>query len=516
MTASDLEEPADGGSILMALLVTLVGLTLSASLVPIVVNQIASSRTISARLQALDAAQSGIDVALGQIRSAAEVRLTVDAPLVGRVAGLPPCVMTGSAGSGNLAYTVTISYLLLNGNPSPACPPTQAPIGAKLTSTGGPRTGSGALAPGGAGTRTVEATYTFKTTADNISGGAIPLAAPIVKPLCMDGGVSASPATGTRVTLQLCIAGGSSRQRFAYGSDLSIELVGSERTTAAYGMCLEAPRPHATGGLVTFQPCVGSAAYQQWSFDDNSMFRGTTDGKVPDAYCLSAKVADNNPGSDIVLGSCNSVANQTVFRPQPGVGAGKASAATNQLVNFEQFSRCLDVTNQTATSSFMIVWFCKQSPDGTVTWNQQWALPPLSVSIANTTPERIRTLGSGNPGYCLRTPGSTLANQYVTMTACAATGVLADNNLKWTVFGDTGNYATSYRIIDSYGYCLTPTDLNATIPDTYTDGTAKAKVAPCDNSGRQKWNAPANFNQPLVLTNTCERTRGDTSCFASS
>ena len=51
-------------------------------------------------------------------------------------------------------------------------------------------------------------------------------------------------------------------------------------------------------------------AHQQWSLDDNSMFRGTTNGADLDGFCLSVKVPDNNPGSDIVLGGCNGVANQ--------------------------------------------------------------------------------------------------------------------------------------------------------------------------------------------------------------
>ena len=56
------------------------------------------------------------------------------------------------------------------------------------------------------------------------------------------------------------------------------------------------------------------------------MFRGTTDGSNFDGFCLSVKTADNNPGSDIVLGGCTGVANQNIFRPQTGVGAGMASA----------------------------------------------------------------------------------------------------------------------------------------------------------------------------------------------
>jgi hypothetical protein len=499
------EEGADQGTILMALLVTLVAMAMSATLVPIVISQIATSRTISARTMALDAAQAGIDVALGQLRSAVDA-----ATGKGSLEALPPCAMTGTVGATGLRYRVTISYFGLTDPTDPGtavpltCPPVDVPYSASLSATGGgPLVAS--LAAGSAGTRTIDATYTFKTTNENVTGGAIQLAAPAVNPLCMDAGTIASPPTGTHVTMQRCVLGGTSSQRFAYTSDLSIMLVGSERTGALLGMCLEAPVPHAAGGLVTFQPCLARVARQQWSLDDSSQFRGTTDGVKLDGFCLSVKVPDNNPGSDVVVGSCNTGANQTTFRPQTGVGAGMASAVTNQLVNYKQFSRCLDVTNQVATSSYMIVWFCKQAPDGGVTWNQQWTYPPLTTTADNATPERIRTTGTNNPGYCLLTPGSTLAGKYVTMTPCTPTGILTDERLKWTVYGDTGNYATSYRIVDSYGYCLVPTDLTVANPDTHSDGTSKVKVAACNNSELQKWNAPANFNKPLVLTNTRER-----------
>nr|BFE76335.1 hypothetical protein GCM10020092_096360 [Actinoplanes digitatis] len=42
-------------------------------------------------------------------------------------------------------------------------------------------------------------------------------------------------------------------------------------------------------------------------------------------------------------------------------------------------------------------------------------------------------------------------------------------------------------------------------PDTHGDGTAKTKVAVCDGSLLQKWNAPANLTDPDTLTNTVEK-----------
>lgn len=484
-------DTADRGDMVMALLVTLVGISLSAALVPIVVNQIVSTRTISERTQALDAAQAGIDVALGQLRSAV-------AGGKGSLEQLPPCQMSGSVGPSNSRYKVTIAYYgVADSDPSiPVlldCPPLDVPVTARLSATGaGPLTGTA--------NRTIEATYTFKTTNENVTGGAIQLAEPVADPLCMDAGTDSSPAPGSSVTMQLCKAGGSSDQRFAYTADLNIKVVGSETPTASSGMCIDVPVPHNAGDPVSFQPCQNRTAPQQWSLDDSSNFRGTPDGVGLENLCFNL-ATPGALGSTLVLGGCGGPANQRIFRPQTGVGAGMASVLTGQLVNFKQFSRCLDVTNFDTGFSYMIVWFCKQSPDGVPPWNQKWALPPVTTTAANAKAERIRV----NAGYCLRSPGTAATNLYVTMSACSAAGPLTDDSLEWTMYGDTGNYATSYRIMDSSGLCLTPTDLLVANPDTHSDGTAKAKVAACNNSELQKWNAPPDFNKPLVLTNTTEK-----------
>ena len=52
---------------------------------------------------------------------------------------------------------------------------------------------------------------------------------------------------------------------------------------------------------------------------------------------------------------------------------------------------------------------------------------------------------------------------------------------------------------------MTPTDLTANPADTHSDGTAKVKMATCDGSELQKWNAPADLNQPIALTKTTEK-----------
>lgn len=489
---------SDRGSMPLAMLVTLVAMLVSASLVPVVVTQIGSTRSVANRAQELQAAQAGLDMVVGQLRAATDPSGAGDLEL------LPPCTLTGSAGAG-WSFRVTITYYKLGdeaGGPEPqACPPIYVPVTATLSATGG-RSTAGSLAVGSPGTRTVEATYTFKTNNENITGGAIQLASPTVNPLCMDAGPDASPAAGSRVKMQLCKAGGSSDQRFAYTTDLNIKLIGSETSDAPAGMCLEVPYPRKNGDIAVFQPCLGLMPKQQWSLNDTSNFASTRENQVHlGDFCLNLK-SPGAAGSDIVLGACGGGDNVRNFRSQAGVGAGMASAKVGQLVNYKQFSRCLDVTGFDPDAKYMIVWFCKQSPDGNVPSNQKWTIPPQQTSVADADSERIRSPGLG---YCLRSPGSTAADKYVTMGACAAGGALADASLNWFVYGDTGDYTTSYRIVDAYGYCLTPTDLTVTNPDTHYDGTAKVKVAACSKSELQKWNAPANLNEPLTLTNTHER-----------
>lgn len=490
------------GSMPMALLVTLVAMSLTATLVPVVISQIASTRVVSARTESLDAAQAGVDAGVGQLRAAA---LVAD-PLKGRLEELPPCLMTGT--QVGLRYSVNIAYYGLPDNPDDttpvllSCPPLDVPVTAVLTATG---TGlaTGALTVGAPQTRTIQATYTFKTNNENITGGAIVLAAPTTNQLCMDGGADSSPAVGTPVKMQLCKAGGSSDQRFAYTTDLNVKLVGSETTTTLAGMCLDAPTPHANGGAITFQPCLGRTARQQWSLDNSSNFRGTADGVNLENFCINLKNA-GLAGSVLVIGGCGGTANQQVFRPQTGTGAGMASVTTNQLVNFKQFSRCLDVTNHVVTSTYLIVWYCKQAPDGNLSWNQKWTAPAV-VAPAESAVGRIRTLYNGDPnqGYCLRAPDTTAG--YVTLTSCTATGTLTSPQMEWTVYGKTQDYAAAYRIRSKNGYCLTPTDLTVASPDTHGDGTAKVKIAPCSAAELQKWNAPANLNKPLVLTDVLEK-----------
>jgi hypothetical protein len=76
----------------------------------------------------------------------------------------------------------------------------------------------------------------------------------------------------------------------------------------------------------------------------------------------------------------------------------------------------------------------------------------------------------------------------VTLTSCpAATPGSIPSNERWTIYRNTGTYETSYRIIDNSNHCLEPI-----IPPSGT--TSFLITASCDDSMKQKWNAPPWIN----------------------
>jgi hypothetical protein len=353
------------------------------------------------------------------------------------------------------------------------------------------------------------------TTNANIAGGQIRVyrANTTLNDLCIAAGAD-DPAAGSTATVQLCSAG-KATQVWAYTDTLQIQLVSSQ-TPAVHpnGMCLDAgpSQSHAIGIQVVMQQCLSSkpALYQQaWSFNDSANLVGSKyDGSNTDGFCFNV-ASPNDPTSAIILTkTCNGgYDNIQTFSADATVGAGAASSATGraigQLVNYNQFGRCLDDTGQNTDATFMIAWPCKQNPNATfVTWNQRYALPALP-SVA--TPALNATSNNKVTGtitmtktsvYCLQSPQDTAVGKYVTTKACTGAA-----NQNWTVYGRTDLYATSYIITDSTGYCLTPRDPKLTTPDLYqaVNKISKIYVNRCDGSTLQKWNGNKNVIEALAL-----------------
>ncbi|BFU43590.1 ricin-type beta-trefoil lectin domain protein [Krasilnikovia sp. MM14-A1004] len=501
---------ADRGSLPIAMLLTLVGLSMSALLVPAVLERVHGTQNASERTRALHAAEAGLDAAMGQIRAA------VDGTGSGDAARLPMGPLHGNAApDGGERYQVTIEYRNLDGvalGPALA----EQPGTAVLRSTGvaGP---TGTFDARTAGARTLQATYRFRTSNEHIPGGQIHVRSSRAD-LCLDAG-SATPAAGTPVTMRDCgDAPQPPSQLFAYNRDLTISLVSSQTSANTNGMCLDAGSPHRAGAAVVLQPCAGTspaAARQQWSANDVANFVGTSDGTTLDGFCFNVQQPDT-VGSPVVLGSGGDCGagydNKQTFQPDPTVGAGAAGAATGQLVNYEQFGRCLDITEANKSASYLIAWPCKQAPNpNNVLWNQRWKLPAVADATGTGTGRIYVT--DGGRDYCLKSPGTT--SGYPTVEACPSGALPAD--LTWTVYGYTGNYATSYQIVDgahptTAGLCLAAADLKATSPELYDakkytgPPISKIVLRTCDGKAAQKWNAPADLGTATPLKDVYERT----------
>jgi hypothetical protein len=480
--------PADQGSLAMAMIFVVVAFGLTALLVPVMLVQSQQTRHVTQRVNALVAAQAGLDRGLAQIRAAVEDGTTL------------PCAVQSRVGTDTTArYDLTVSYLSDDGQ-ALACPPAGAPATARLTSVGTTKVGA---AP--ASSRTLSARYRFRFSNANVMGGRIHvLATSTSVDRCMDAG-SEDPAPGTVLRMQDCVEG-SPRQMFGYTGNLTIVLMAGVTAKPPKPMCLEAPP--ADGQFVTFQPCASpTTPAQQWSLNDYSNFVGTTDGVNLNEFCFNSQTANSVgsvAGSPVLLRTgpyCNGGGDDMQsFAPETSVGAGAAGAAKSQLVNYAQFGRCIDVTRHNPAIDFLIVFPCKQTPNAAgPSWNQRWSLPAGGTGHITTRSDSDGKL------YCLRSPGSAYDSAargpYVRVVECAT----AVDGVTWTVNGETDSYATGYTIRNGDGLCLAAVDQNAGDNWDTGDRVAKLSVASCSDSLLQKWNAPANLTDSRGLKDYTER-----------
>ncbi|MET7424667.1 hypothetical protein [Dactylosporangium sp. NPDC005555] len=498
------------GSLPLAMMLTLVGTSLSTLMVPVVIQQVRNTASTIERAKALHAAQAGIDMVIGGIRASAGsianlICIPVATPLIGAIgAGLPG------------RYQVTVEYQDSSRQPLPCATKVShllsVPSYAVITSMGTVEGAAGqAINPRDGGTRTLSATYVFRFTNANIEGGLVRFYGGTY---CLDAG-SGSPGVGTIVTTQPCNPG-SSRQTFAYTKYLTLQLVSSKTAANPLGMCIDSGASPVAGTLLQFQVCGTSVTvpyYQRWNLNDSSNFQSTSAAGALGSFCLHAK-AGATKGAFMELIACGGAADNTrTFTPDPSVGAGAASAPYF-LVNFKQFGRCVDVTNFDTTLGFLIVWPCKQAPNPlSVAWNQRFSVP-LAVNDTGTVNGRITTYDNTrtNKTYCLTTYDPKGATHFVIMKACPT---LLDTKetqdaVEWKVSYQESTYGTSYVIRDTWGRCLSPTNLDdPKLPagDIFKGSSTASKLttAVCDGTKLQKWNAPANIEDPTPLKNIGEK-----------
>ncbi len=496
------------------MMVMLVGLMLGALLVPMIVTQDRTTRFVSTRVQALNAAESGIEVTLGLIRGGVTSG-------IGDASKLPCGTQTGAVNSsGAAAYSTVVEYFTFD--PAKALYPKSTPPEAEPYpsanamrciagyGTYDPTTGSttpgyarltstgtvGAPVNGSTAGRTLTSTYVFRTSNVAILGGTIALLGSASPALCMDVG-SASAQAGTALALQPCsaTAPAAPQQVFAYRTDLTLQLVSSISPANPRGVCLNSVHtPAVNGDAVRLSQCgtLGSppSYTQQWSFNDNGQYQAAqansvTTGALPD-LCMSIDV--QSAGQPIVLRGCGSGAG---WVPSPSVGPGAASVTQRagnaaQWVNYSEYSRCIDVPNTDVSRGFLIAYPCKQNPfPGAVAWNQLFQSPAIPTGSANVTGQVATTTGGTN--YCLTSSGTN--GGYVSTRTC--TGGASQT---WTIYGGDSSltYSTKYTVV-SGTLCLGLSDTAKDLPPW-----SVLDVETCTGAADQKWNAVPNLLTPTL------------------
>ena len=492
-----------GIALIMALFFMVLVAGLALVLLGVLLTQSTQGYVESKNTKTVYAAQAGLQAALGVIRSAA---LPADAS--GDVFGDPsklPCTLEGrvDAEDPNTTYQVTISYFVSDplgttqawqDSHDIECLSNSAP---GISATGYPRYaliksgGLGAAIPGRSdeeyGDRYLSAIYKFKVSNLNIAGGPI---FDYAGRFCLSATTMTAGSTVKFLPLAQCV--NSDNQMWIYDTDYKIKLAVTA-TDGNPGLCITGP---VADGQATqnalLQTCLTTAARwnQLWSWTGSYSWTGqqVNIANGYSGYCLSP---DSANGSDLTgkflkvrQGGCNGQ-----FAPSAQVGAGPAGYATKQIVNYKEFGRCTDLTNEDLNSSFMISYPCKQDPTGTgnlLAWNHKWYYtePAPGVQTAPDQPIYVQYQNNAAQKYCLNAPLQASNSKDIWFTACNSTNV----QQKWTRVYETGDYASSYLFVDFLGRCMT-----ADSTQLFNGYISKINVQACNGSLAQKWNAPPTY-----------------------
>ncbi len=517
----------ESGSMAIVMLITIIGLMLSAVLLPILITQDRTTRFTSTRVEALGAAEAGIDVAAGRIRAGITVGLpctdtvpitgNVDTPILG---GTPP-VLTGPQPD-VATYTVTIEYFSFNPvrEPVPSlntlpCSLTAAPNYARVTSMGVVKAADGSTAGNSATAgRKLSTTYAFVTSNTNVPGGGVIKLSPLAlspKSLCLDAGVGKITAViPCSPTTPLA------SQVFAYRNDLTLQLKSPLTSTADPGLCLNATTPPdpavhpvISGNAVVLSACsptgITPEFSQQWSLNKNGEFEASlpssqTDG-VLSSLCMTVASASENIA--VVLAACSPPPGSTadpkqMWVPDQSVGVGAAVAP--QWANYSEFSRCLAVPPLGVASTHLIDYPCTQSPwAGTTAWNLKFSATAIPTGSTSVVSPIYMTPNGVSPYYCLTSPVTAGSVSVASNGAGTPCGV-AQSAQRWTIYGGDKSLSASdrYTIKDSNSRCL---DLGTPVaPDTTYKSVV---VTACSGAASQKWNANPNLST-VTLQNTGE------------
>lgn len=522
------------------LIATAVGVALS--------QQVASGRTMQ-RTDALEVTQAGLDIAIGQIRSAVNGSSgdVVDLPCTGSFTvdsvSAGGFQVNGKTSGGSATYAATVTYWagqqptaynITQGNATGvACYgtsyPDAVPNYALVTSTG---QGSATSA-----SRQVQEIYAFENDDLNMPGGLIgdfvafpnPNQAP--DDLCIvaasgpsdDTGTFAA-SVGTSLYVNYC-QGGTIDFTWQYTSNFQLELSNT-------GLCIQ---PNDGNGSVSLQSCLlatnPNLYQQQWGIDDAGDYEPATAAGGATGYCLAEDAATPTAGAKLVVTTtdlaghgCDSMDDTMTWDPTPQVGDGDAGAGTtDQLVSYGAFGNCLDDTNWGLPYTYLITFMCKQFPDGVQAgdtsdpgWNQRWYSVPVTYHDTqnNTTYTNYSEymLNTGSAYWCLWSPlnnSQGLINAYpnnnvswanievcpVHVAGSAMPSLASSQNFLWQYTG-----SPTYQLLDfstnGTSDCLATDKLDSRVP---AGGSAfyTVTVAACSpTNAYEEWNGVSFYKTP--------------------
>jgi hypothetical protein len=452
------------------------------------------------------AAESGINVVVGQIRNAE------DAPdAENKVYGDPeklPCTATGSVSSGgsDLVYEVTVLYFTedptgrttgwRSSNALPCTPgfgPADDPTHALITSTG---TGLDVERSPGDVERSLEVVYEFLVTNTNIPGGYIYSWDKTITEdrFCLEASSIAVGATIRYIARADC-GDNDARQLWVYDKDYRIKLASTTLPTFEdEPLCITGTPNGSTPVVATLQVCAdptsASRWNQLWSWEGGATWRGQQNpisNGYSNYWLTSGSKSGVGVGSQLHVWNQSGVdAEWSSYNPDPRVGAGAAGDSTHQIVNYLEFGRCVDVTHGNVAEPQMIVYPCKQDPNPAQTqlnWNHKWYYSEPAGNVGELGPQQIYVLQNNTTKYCLKSAGT--EGGFVTFTSACSTTATAQ---KWTRVASVGSYDTSYTFKDGYGRCL---DLGPwyKIGTSAQEAWSTMVTNTCSSSLGQKWNA---------------------------
>jgi hypothetical protein len=487
---------ADRGSLAMVMLVIIVGMGLAALMLPLVLVQTHTTTFDKTRSFALQAAESGIDMAVGQIRGA------VDAAGAGDVSQLPCEVPSGykdtsvddmkntaavaDSGIGS-KYGASIAYF--DSDPNSSNPPTKLDCGlggvvgdpqfARITATG--------FAPGEIRDRTLEVTYTFKQPAFHKFTGQIRMYG---SDLCI---TITGNANNASVPVQPCANTPDSKQVFEYYGNM-IRLVPSDDSTDANGgWCLEIDG--GSGNPLKMKGCNGDAwPKKPFLFYGQQIRFEQGDGTD---WCLGK----SSSGQPVTMPTCDDSSQDIAQAWEPDLAPNWDIVAAHQLMNLGS-GLCMSIFNSPLDLDQLVSYGCMYLPDDKARmapWDQTFTptdVPGVGVKFVTSCSAGVdRNCTSDLTGCLTKSP----SDNSVKVAAC-----VDPSNQTWKQMPDY-----TVRLVSS-GLCLEESQ------NTVQYGIFKYNtpyVNTCNDSPFQKWNVPASERDDLeqhyenanVLSNLYEK-----------